>query len=357
MTDRPLNRHHWLYRGLTLKDILTFVLSLLLPLMLGIFTIVISFHEQNVVNQQRIEDRQLAREQHKQDLNISRQHCGQDLNTSFDQHAQYKEIARLQRLQDELKHELDLNISRVQRELDKEIAALKRAQDNDFAEKRQNLSFSQSQHELDVALNRYRDILLVSYVKMIGKFLQDSKGNLSVDSLIHNLIRAKTLIVIRQLDPVRKRHLNLFLYEVGILTYGQSPIVLSSADLNDIDWMGSNLSYISLVDVTMRNNSFFYCFLIGVDFHGQQTDLSDSNFYKGNLQHALFHHTRLHRTNFTSANLTTADLTRSILEAKAIIECSYFNNASISKEMFDHSRISHVSFYRTAAIYSTFRKC
>jgi hypothetical protein len=48
--------------GLTPREVLSFIGSLLLPFMLGVFTIVFTLHQQKVSVQQRLEDRHLARE-------------------------------------------------------------------------------------------------------------------------------------------------------------------------------------------------------------------------------------------------------------------------------------------------------
>ena len=45
--------------------------ALLLPLILAIFTVVITFEQKKESDQQRFEDRELGREQRQQDLNVS----------------------------------------------------------------------------------------------------------------------------------------------------------------------------------------------------------------------------------------------------------------------------------------------
>jgi hypothetical protein len=63
-----LRPHH--YRrsyGLTVKDVVKFLSSLILPLMLGVFTVVITCQQQKEARQQRLEDKQ----QRELDLNIS----------------------------------------------------------------------------------------------------------------------------------------------------------------------------------------------------------------------------------------------------------------------------------------------
>ncbi len=44
------------YYGLTLKEIFQFISSLLLPMALGIFRVIITVHQQNVASDQRLED-------------------------------------------------------------------------------------------------------------------------------------------------------------------------------------------------------------------------------------------------------------------------------------------------------------
>ncbi|CAF4784930.1 unnamed protein product, partial [Rotaria magnacalcarata] len=62
MTDRQKSTD----RIFTLKEIIKLISSFLLPMVLGISTVVITIHQQNITLQQRAEDRQLAREQREQ---------------------------------------------------------------------------------------------------------------------------------------------------------------------------------------------------------------------------------------------------------------------------------------------------
>ncbi|CAF2015076.1 unnamed protein product [Rotaria magnacalcarata] len=74
MTDRQKSND----RIFTLKEIIKLISSFLLPMVLGISTVVITIHQQNITLQQRAEDRQLAREQREQDLHISKLQRAQD---------------------------------------------------------------------------------------------------------------------------------------------------------------------------------------------------------------------------------------------------------------------------------------
>ena len=102
----------------TCKHSIKVTSAVLLPLLLAIFTVVITFEQR--------QDSQLQREQ---DLNVSLQARKQDY-----------EIARLQREMDEKKRQQDLSISLQTREQDKAIADEKRLSDNINAEKQRNMS-------------------------------------------------------------------------------------------------------------------------------------------------------------------------------------------------------------------------
>ena len=57
--------------GLSLKDGLNFLSSLILPSMLGVFTVIITFQQQKIAQQQRTEDLQVTRQQRTEDLQVT----------------------------------------------------------------------------------------------------------------------------------------------------------------------------------------------------------------------------------------------------------------------------------------------
>ena len=54
--------------------------------------------------------------------------------------------------------------------------------------------------------DRYRDEVLVAYIKEIGDLLRENNGSLTQTALTHTLARVKTLNTIRQLDGPRQIH-------------------------------------------------------------------------------------------------------------------------------------------------------
>ena len=59
------------YCGLSLKNILQFLSSLILPLMVGVFTVIVTFQQLKISRDQRVEDRDESRIQREQEWNIS----------------------------------------------------------------------------------------------------------------------------------------------------------------------------------------------------------------------------------------------------------------------------------------------
>ena len=297
---------------LTMKDILSFISSLLLPLMLLVFTVVMYFHQQNVATQQRSEDRYLAKEQREQDLNISRIQRIEDRQIAYEQREQDKLQARLQREQDlhlaniqrdedELRRIQDLNISQAQRRQDKQIADEKLNQDASFADLQRNISQLQRNHELHLETERYRDALLINYIQEITDFLIKHNGTFVNDPFTHALVRVKTLTTIRRLDSKRNSQLIRFLYDVDLLNNKHSVrlIDLSGAELNGIDLSASvqhaRMHCINLAGAYLNDSLF-----IGLD-------LSEANFSRAHLAHARFTNTILINADFSVALLYYTD--------------------------------------------------
>ncbi|CAF1472580.1 unnamed protein product [Rotaria sp. Silwood1] len=174
--------------GLTIGKLFNFILSLFLPLMLGIFTVVVTLNQQSTAAKQRSEDRQLAREQRLEDRNET----------------------DLQRAQ-------ELYVLTIQQET-----------------------------QMKAISEQYKDEVLSTYIKEIGELLEKSNGLLTSNSLINTLSRVKTLNAIRQLDGTRNIHLIRFLYEAKQFTYSeeQPALDISTAKLIDINFrdLGSSQS-------------------------------------------------------------------------------------------------------------------
>ena len=354
-------------RNTRMNGMLKIASSLLLPMMLGIFTVVITFHQQNVSKQQRLEDRQLAREQREQDLNLSSLQRAQDKEDARLQREQDLTIARLQREEDQRRREQDLNLSeiqrqeqRIQRQQDLEIAQNKLIQEKNLTEQQQRIAEQQRIHEVDIEQKRYWDGVLNNYIKEIGQFLRVYNGSLTGDPLIATLIRIKTLTVVRQLSPAHNVQLLQFLYEAGQLT-GKNPLDISTAQFYDIDLsqpnVGLSLRYISLVGVHFRNASFVGCDLTGADFRHTNIDLasfSEATLHFAQFSYSTMKNITMNRVFAEHVNWTGARL-EEVHVARPIMVHNIFEKSGIVATIINDSEMDHTNFAACSCIYNRVR--
>ncbi|UJR11209.1 hypothetical protein I4U23_015390 [Adineta vaga] len=315
------------YCGLTRKEILTILTSLALPLMLGIFTVVITFDQKYSAAQQRLEDRRLADEQREQDLNISREQRRED-----------REIAREQRFQ-------DLNQTTLQREVERTIA-----------NERRNQTEQNRKHELTLEDKHYQDGLLTNYIIEISDLLEKNNGSLTKTDLIAKLTRLKTLTLIRQLDSNRISQVIRLLYDAGQLdTRPKSSLDLTDAELHNLNLNSTkprgHMNHIHLSNVDLTGSSFAHQDLNGSNF--SLSILRDVNFSSTILTHldfsgAIFNgsfniqNAFLHNINFVNADLKGIDFT-SITKPYSNAN-EWFRNGYLLSMNFSNTQLQYTCF-------------
>ncbi|CAM2712554.1 unnamed protein product [Rotaria socialis] len=320
---------------LTCKHCIKVTSAVLLPLLLAIFTVVITLEQRTDSEQQRSEDRELAREQ-----------CQQDLNMSILTRENDREIARLQREVDETKRKQDLM-----------IANEKQAADSLNAEKQRNMSL-----ELDVIRykqerEQYFDELFVSYMNDIGQLLEKYNGSLTSNPASTALASAKTLQVLLHIGPIRAAQLIRFLYKANQLTRDNAPLDMTGALLNNIDLSGSpSLSRISLAGAYLNNASFVGQNVSGADFARAQ--LHKATFSGADYRNAIFNGASMVDTNFTPSygmNSTFERANMSYIDmSQAILSFSTFVNVYMFKANLSRSDCSNVRFTDTTMIETNF---
>ncbi|CAF3793996.1 unnamed protein product [Rotaria magnacalcarata] len=244
---------------LKLKGGLKFISALFLPLALGVFTVVITLQQQSAAKQQRDEDRTAAEQQRAEDRNAS----------------------RLQRFED------------------------------------RNASQEQRQLERDLDDQRYKNGMFDTYIKEMGKLLQENNGSLTFNRVTATLARVKTLNIFRQLDGQRNIRVIRFLYEAEQLTETQEnrSLDLSTAKLLDIDFHNTAVDekswdQLSLTSAYFNNataywSNFKQVTCVGARF--DDTNLSGSTFWHANAKRTSFKRVDLTKVEFTGANLYKAD--------------------------------------------------
>jgi uncharacterized protein YjbI with pentapeptide repeats len=196
----------------------------------------------------------------------------------------------------------------------------------------------QQQRELESAKQRAQDEALQAYLDQIGKLLleNDLRNSREKNQVCETLGRARTLTVLRRLDPGRKRSVLDFLYEadlikrIGLVTpappfyigLGSPDFEYSAADLSGADLRGAvlrgadlsgkrngaNLSGADLRGADLSGVFLGCATLRGADLSGAVLSPARDRPNTSDLQEADLRYTCLVGTDFSEANLQEANL-------------------------------------------------
>ncbi|CAM4976654.1 unnamed protein product [Rotaria socialis] len=264
---------------------LKFVSSLLLPIALGVFTVVITFQQQSAAKQQRDDDREAAEQQRINDRNASQQ----------------------------------------QRDQEKQEAGLLRIQ------------------EKDLDKQRYENGRFDTYIQQMGKLLEKYHGSIKSSGVAATLARVKTLNIFRQLDAHKNIRIIRFLYEAKQLT--DTPenrsLDLSTAELSDIDFREASinkkiLNNLSLTDVFLSNATFIGITMTHVNF--AFTQFNTANFLLAEINNANFSSAGFSNISFVSTSFSNT------IFAEATFKNVNFSSKNIRGVNFNRSTLVHVDF-------------
>ncbi len=230
----------------------------------------------------------------------------------------------------------------------------------------QKLAQVRDQTDYDLAINKQREDELQAYLDrmtdlLLEKHLRESKP----DDEVRYIARARTVSLLRGLDPARKRIVIQFLQESGLIRKNSGSLIinadlssvdLSNADLREADLTSVNLSGANLREANLkeanlnkadlRKVNLLFASLDGATLLGAelgranlqgaslananlssadlyQANLSKAHLYRSNLRRARLHEAKLHDTYLGQANLSGAildgaDLSEAVL-SKAIV--------------------------------------
>ena len=289
--------------------------ALILPLLLGVFTVVITFQQQKAAREQWIQDRLESREQRLEDRNLSKE-----------QRQQEWLIANGQR--DDLRED---------------------------------------------SIKRYKDELLVNYFKEMGDLLEKSNGSLMSNPISSILGRVKTLNVFRQLEGKRAALVLRFLYESRQLTDTNTSDALdiSESTINGIDGNALQTLFpigrMNLSRTILSNCNFNYHDVSGVDLVVAHLDNVSFSFirlvYKIDLKYArlnnvsfsysalelvFFESARLTNVPFVSASLHMIDFLDTRLTnvnfSSARLNYIYFSSAALENVDFSNATLVRIQF-------------
>lgn len=183
-------------------------------------------------------------------------------------------------------------LNRAERRNELQLAAQREAAD------RQSAAEEAQETALQVYLDRMADLLLTGN-------LRRSEANAEG----RNVARTHTLTVLRRLDGRRKGLVLLFLYEAGLISGQDAPILdLAGADLTGAVLEGANLQYAHLANVDLSNANLYKARL---DFARlTRTKLQGVNLCEASFDQAVLEEANLNGANCTSALFRGSDLTR-----------------------------------------------
>jgi uncharacterized protein YjbI with pentapeptide repeats len=201
--------------------------------------------------------------------------------------------------------------------------------------RQQEIEDQRAAAERELAEQRAQDEALQAYLDQMGQLLLEKNLHDSEEgSEVRILARARTLTVLRRLDDTRKGPVIQFLYESGLISAEDGPVVslrgtdlrgadlsdaaLMEADLRETDLSHANLSHANLTGADLSGDvnwnepgppraylgedvNLSYADLLGADLSG--ADLEDAELIGADLREAT-----LIEANLTSASLDDAKL-------------------------------------------------
>lgn len=302
-SEQPLHGRR-AFLGIKLRDIMSFLSSMIVPLVLGAFTIFVTLQQQKIAKDQRTEDQWIARQQRLEDQNQSYQ--------------------------------------RLQYELQKDKA------DRDI--------------QMNITIERHRDEVLVAYIREMGELLKTHNYTLINNIKGAALARAKTLNALHQLDGARNSQILRFLSESMLLNRGTEgeTLDISTAHLTNVDKgvlkTSKKTGILSLVGTTVENCIFSDIPIDDIDLslaHLKHVNFSSS---KLNLKKHILTSTSgmdsfvtmINNMNFTFSKLEQVDfviikLTHTTFASSRLEDVS-FKNSQLYDIDFNSAELVNVDF-------------
>lgn len=174
-------------------------------------------------------------------------------------------------------------------------------------------SWYQKQTELQIAQDQSRQAALTAYLDhMTMLLLTNGLHSSSPQDEVRAVARARTLAVLRQLDPERKGNVLRFLYEADLIIKERTVIDLVDANLSGSCLDDAILDDIYLRAATLDGAIFKGAVLDGAVLRGANlngANLDGATLFNASLDHAWLKGTSLCGTILTNVNLMGATLT------------------------------------------------
>ena len=310
--------------GLKINDCLQLVSSLLLPLALGVFTMVITFQQQKAAQQQRDEDRYAAHLQRERDQNASDLQRELERNLTDERYKNDVLDTYIRDLSTLLK---DGDGSLTKNDVIATVAAIKTLNTFRQLDPTRNNRILRFLHETKALSRTNNSVQLdLSSAELYGidfRMLTNNEGleNLFLTNILLNsstfagmklnyISFSRTKLYGIDFGSLRLENGNFSYTIMDSLTFSYSQlntVVFLSAAMKNVNFSFATMNGAIFSDATMSNINFQR--VQGVDTIFIRANLHYSTFEQANLERAIFRNANISTTNFSGANLYMADFT------------------------------------------------
>ncbi|CAF3236743.1 unnamed protein product [Rotaria socialis] len=262
---------------------LRFISSLLLPLTLGIFTIVITFQQQTAAKQQRNDDREAAQQQRDQASNLDSKRYQND---RFD--AYIKEMGKLLKENhgEIISSKVAITLARVQTlNIFRQLDAQRNVHIIRFLYEAKQLTDTPENRSLDLSTAELSDI--------------DFRESSINKKILNNLSLTDIFLSNATFIGITMAHVNFALTQFNTANF-------LLAEINNANFSSAAFNNTSFASTSLSNTIFAGATFKDANFSSTKFNyavLSDCNFGHSNLKDAVFQAATLNQVNFSRANL------------------------------------------------------
>ncbi|MCB9418801.1 MAG: pentapeptide repeat-containing protein [Ardenticatenaceae bacterium] len=192
----------------------------------------------------------------------------------------------------------------------------------------------QTKHDLEkeLSIDTQRQVNLESYFDRITNLILEwGLLDSSDESAVRTIARAITLATFRGLDGHRKGRLVRFLAEAKLISGPQPKIILSGADMRQINLQKANFNNINLTRANLSNSML------------NQINLNKAHLIRCKLTGATISHANLRQAKLDRANLNSSNLVETNLSDASLIKVS-FKDADLRKAILTTAKVNGANF-------------
>ncbi|CAM4755809.1 unnamed protein product [Rotaria magnacalcarata] len=356
--------------GLKLKDVLKFLSSLLLPLVLGVFTLVISIQQQDAARQQRDLEIRLSsaeRYESQQQRDLERTLDAQRYqNQLFDTYIQ--EMGKLlEKSNGSLtSNEVTATLARVKTlNIFRQLDAQRNVHIIRFLYEAKQLTDTPENRSLDLSTAKLLDIDFrdtavdgkqLDQLSLAGIFLSNATF---IDIKMSNISFSRTKFDTANFSLAKINDANFSsaeFYNTSFASTSFSNTIFTKATFNNVNFLSKNIHSVNFENSTLAHVDFSFSVLYNADF--SSASLSNVSFLFSVLYNPDFSSATLSNVNFSQAVLFNAKFSSLIIInvkfSSTILNDVDFSFAKLHKPDFSEAQLTKVNFASIILILATF---